>query len=107
MGKTTLADVAALISRARFCVTNDSGPMHIAAAMGVPVFGIFGPTPPERYGPFPLSSPKNRVIRAPGGDLSKLSARAAAGTGGVGRAAFPRVEISVRLRVEIGVFYWK
>ena len=76
MGKTTLADVAALISRARFCVTNDSGPMHIAAAMGVPVFGIFGPTPPERYGPFPLSSPKNHVILAPDGDLSKLSAQA-------------------------------
>lgn len=74
MGKTSLIDVLALISRARLCVTNDSGPMHIAAAMGVPVLGIFGPTSPELYGPFPLNSPQNRVIYAPGGDLSKLSA---------------------------------
>lgn len=76
MGKTSLTDVLALISRARFCVTNDSGPMHIAAAMGVPVLGIFGPTPPELYGPFPPDSPKNHVMRAPGGDLSRLSADA-------------------------------
>lgn len=74
MGKTSLIDVLALIARARLCVTNDSGPMHIAAAMGVPVLGVFGPTSPELYGPFPPSSPKNRVICAPGGDLSKLSA---------------------------------
>ena len=74
MGKTSLIDVLALISRAKFCVTNDSGPMHIAAAMGVPVLGIFGPTSPELYGPFPPTSSKNHVICAPGGDLSKLSA---------------------------------
>lgn len=76
MGKTSLIDVLALISRAKFCVTNDSGPMHIAAAMGVPVLGVFGPTSPELYGPFPPSSPKNQVICAPGGDLSKLPAEA-------------------------------
>ena len=74
MGKTSLIDVLALIARAKFCVTNDSGPMHIAAAMGVPVLGIFGPTSPELYGPFPPTSPKNHVICAPGGDLSKLPA---------------------------------
>lgn len=74
MGKTSLIDVLALIARAKFCVTNDSGPMHIAAAMGVPVLGIFGPTSPELYGPFPPASPKNHVICAPGGDLSKLPA---------------------------------
>ena len=76
MGKTSLIDVLALIARAKFCVTNDSGPMHIAAAMGVPVLGVFGPTSPELYGPFPPSSPKNHVICAPGGDLSKLPADA-------------------------------
>ncbi len=74
MGKTSLLDVLALISRAKFCVTNDSGPMHIAAATGVPVLGIFGPTSPALYGPFPPSAPTNRVICAPGGDLSALSA---------------------------------
>ena len=37
---------------ARFVVTNDSGPMHIAAALNVPVFAIFGPTNPLRTGPY-------------------------------------------------------
>lgn len=73
MGKTSLEDVIALIARSRRCVTNDSGPMHIAAAMGVPVLGIFGPTSPKLYGPFPLTRPENRVICAPDGDLSCLS----------------------------------
>lgn len=73
MGQTRLPDVLALIARARLCLTNDSGPMHIAAAMNVPVLGIFGPTSPKLYGPFPLSRPDNRVICAPGSDLKKLS----------------------------------
>lgn len=74
LGKTTLGDVLALVARARLCVTNDSGPMHIAAASGVPVLGVFGPTSPELYGPFPPDSPKNRVVCAPDGDLKKLPA---------------------------------
>lgn len=78
MGKTSLVDVLALIARARLCVTNDSGPMHIAAATGVPVLGVFGPTSPTLYGPFPPDSPKNRVICAPRGDLRALSARTVA-----------------------------
>jgi ADP-heptose:LPS heptosyltransferase len=37
---------------ARFVVSNDSGPMHIAAALGIPVFAVFGPTDPKRTGPY-------------------------------------------------------
>ncbi len=51
-GKTTLKELAGIIRNARFMVTNDSGPMHMAAAFGVPVFAIFGPTSPERTGPY-------------------------------------------------------
>ena len=43
-GKTTVRDLMALIKRCNFFITNDSGPMHIAAAFGVPLVAIFGPT---------------------------------------------------------------
>lgn len=43
-GKTGLKETAALIKRCNVFVTNDSGPMHIATAVGTPVVAIFGPT---------------------------------------------------------------
>jgi len=51
-GQTTLADVVALIRRAAVVVTNDSGAMHIAAALGKPAVSIFGPTNPVQVGPY-------------------------------------------------------
>ena len=51
-GKTDLKELAAVIKGSEFLVTNDSGPMHIAAALGIPVFAIFGPTDPARTGPY-------------------------------------------------------
>ncbi|MBV5341673.1 MAG: glycosyltransferase family 9 protein [Deltaproteobacteria bacterium] len=51
-GKTSLKELVSLISRARFLVTNDTGPMHIAAALNIPVFAIFGPANPVRTGPY-------------------------------------------------------
>jgi ADP-heptose:LPS heptosyltransferase len=48
---TTLAQLGALLKKCRFMVTNDSGPMHLAAAVGVPVLAIFGPTNPLLQGP--------------------------------------------------------
>ncbi|HMD67416.1 MAG TPA: glycosyltransferase family 9 protein, partial [Chitinivibrionales bacterium] len=44
------------------CIANDSGVMHMAACMGVPTAGIFGPTDEKRNGPF---GGKNCVIRKP------------------------------------------
>jgi len=44
-------ELAALFSRARVVVANDSGPMHLAAAVGTPVVAFFGPTDPGRTGP--------------------------------------------------------
>lgn len=51
-GKTNLGELVAVIRRAAYFVTNDTGPMHIAAACGVPVFAIFGPANPVRTGPY-------------------------------------------------------
>jgi len=44
-----------LISKYSLLISIDSGPMHIAAAQGVPVIGLFGPKPPSVSGPYPLS----------------------------------------------------
>ncbi len=51
-GQTSLKELVALISRAQFFISNDTGPMHIAAALGIPVFAIFGPANPVRTGPY-------------------------------------------------------
>ncbi len=74
-GNTSLVSLPALIKRADWVVTNDSGPMHLAAALGVRVLGIFGPTDPRRFGPYPLTAPTNFVIQAPVGDLKLLTAK--------------------------------
>jgi len=50
-GKIDLTGLAAMMRLARFCVTLDSGPMHIAVAAGIPVVALFGPTAPWRTGP--------------------------------------------------------
>jgi heptosyltransferase-1 len=51
-GKTSLRELAYLYTRCRLVLTTDTGPMHIAAAMGVPVVALFGPTAPRRTGPY-------------------------------------------------------
>lgn len=51
-GKTGLRELAALLRRARLLVTTDTGPMHLAAAVGTPVVAVFGPTAPWRTGPY-------------------------------------------------------
>lgn len=50
-GKTSLAEALALIERCRFFVSNDSGLMHVAAALGVPTIALFGSTDPVATGP--------------------------------------------------------
>jgi len=74
-GNTSLVSLPALIKRASWVISNDSGPMHIAAALDVPTIGIFGPTDPQQYGPYPLTGITNHVIKAPVGNLKMLSAK--------------------------------
>jgi heptosyltransferase-2 len=51
-GKTTLSQLAGLLAHAHLFVSNDSGPMHLATALRIPVVAIFGPTDPRITGPF-------------------------------------------------------
>jgi len=79
-----LGAYAAVISGSRFVVANDSGPMHLAAAVSIPVLGIFGVTSPRRTSPW---GAKSRVIGSedgwpPAAEVWKaVSALAGAGTG--------------------------
>ena len=58
-GRTSLRQLAALLQRLRLYITNDTGPMHIAAAVQVPLIGIFGPGEFDRYKPI---GPPERVV---------------------------------------------
>jgi ADP-heptose:LPS heptosyltransferase len=48
---TTIADLVALARGASLMVSGDTGPIHVAAALGIPIVGIYGPTRPARNGP--------------------------------------------------------
>jgi lipopolysaccharide heptosyltransferase II len=52
--------LAAVLARMDLLVTGDTGPMHLAAAMGTPIVALFGPSDPRRYGP---NTPESRVVR--------------------------------------------
>src|SRR3989304_6567858 len=54
-GKTTLRELASLMERCDLVVTNDSGPLHMAGALGKPVVALFGPTV-EEFGFTPLNN---------------------------------------------------
>ncbi|HEX5314571.1 MAG TPA: glycosyltransferase family 9 protein, partial [Gammaproteobacteria bacterium] len=51
-GKTSLKELLALIARAQVIITPDSGPAHMATAVGTPVIGLYATTNPERAGPY-------------------------------------------------------
>jgi predicted lipopolysaccharide heptosyltransferase III len=51
-GVSRLQEVAAILERARLMISNDNGPMHIAATVGTPVIGLFGPSDPAIWGPW-------------------------------------------------------
>ena len=59
-GDASLLELAALIERCDVFVTGDTGPMHVAAAVGTPIVAVFGPSEPRRYAP---TGPTDRVIR--------------------------------------------
>jgi lipopolysaccharide heptosyltransferase II len=62
-GRTSLGGMAALLERCRLFVGNDSGPMHVAAAVGAPVVAVFGPGAPHKTRPY-LPANRLRVVYA-------------------------------------------
>lgn len=74
-GNTSVVTLPALVQRASCVVSNESGPMHLAAALGVPLLAVMGASDPRVLGPYPLPSPTNHVVQAPVGDLKLLTAK--------------------------------
>ena len=74
-GHLDLVTLAAVLERLTVFITGDTGPMHLAAAVGTPIVALFGPSAPERWGPLTASarivridlpcSPCNRIRRPP------------------------------------------
>lgn len=64
VGSIDLPTVYACLKRCRLYVGNDSGLMHMAAAAGIPTLGLFGPSEPERYGPWGAQNASVRTDRS-------------------------------------------
>jgi heptosyltransferase-2 len=62
--KTSLRELMALLKLCRVLLTNDSGPMHVAAALGTPVVVPFGSTSPDLTGPGLPGDPRHRLLKS-------------------------------------------
>ena len=71
IGQTRLSDLPTLIQSARCVIANDSGPVHLAAALKKPLVGIYGPTSGQRSGPYPTA--EHCIFQATNGNLYNIS----------------------------------
>ena len=63
-GRTSLRELMAFLKLCRILLTNDTGPMHVAAALGTPVVALFGSTSPELTGPGLPGDPRHRLLKS-------------------------------------------
>jgi heptosyltransferase I len=71
---TTLCELAAIVRRASIFVGSDTGPLHLAAALGTPCVGLFGPMPAERNGPYGPQHVSVQKIRLTGTSRERRTA---------------------------------
>ncbi|MFQ5911992.1 MAG: glycosyltransferase family 9 protein [Nitrospinota bacterium] len=69
IGGTSIPELVAFLRGAHLAVGNDTGPLHLAAALGVPTIGLYGPTRAERNGPY---GPRGRTISSPTGRIEDI-----------------------------------
>ncbi len=75
---TNLVELIALLRRGRLCIASDTGPLHLAAALGVRCVGLYGPMPAERNGPYGQSNATLQRIRLSGSSRERRQANALA-----------------------------
>ncbi len=66
---TDLGELAALLKRCRLMIANDTGPLHLGAALGTPSLGLYGPTRATRNGPY---GARCRGLQSPDGTMAGL-----------------------------------
>jgi heptosyltransferase-1 len=71
---TDLDELTAVLRRVSLVVAADTGPLHLAAALGTPALGLFGPTQAERNGPYGAG---HRALQSPDGTMAGVTAEAA------------------------------
>ncbi len=67
---TTIPELSALLRRCALMVAGDTGPLHLAAALGTPCIGLYGPTRAERNGPY---GARCRGLQSPNGSMAAIS----------------------------------
>jgi len=67
--RTSLIELAVLLRRSALMVGGDTGPLHLAAALGIPTLGLYGPTPGRRNGPY---GPRCRALQSPDGTMAAI-----------------------------------
>ncbi len=72
-GRTALGALTEIIGAASWVIANDSGPLHLAAAQGRKVLGVYGPTDVALFGPYPPNNGTNFSISAPERNLRLLT----------------------------------
>jgi heptosyltransferase-2 len=63
-GKTSLRELMSLLKSCRVLLTNDTGPMHVAAALGIPVVALFGSTSSDLTGPISSGELRNPILKS-------------------------------------------